>query len=118
MFTELPVPGAETVIPIFEKKQPPLGNQPPVLERDILESLYYVQGKTKNLATLHDWYMAVAFAVRCRLMNNWIDTLHNLHEKKDKIVGYLSAEFLMGPHLGNALINLGVMNEFDQATRN
>jgi starch phosphorylase len=29
-------------------------------------------------------------------------------DKNIKIVGYLSAEFLMGPHLGNALINLGI----------
>jgi starch phosphorylase len=118
MFSELQTSGAATQTPIFEKEHPRLSIQPAVLERDILESLYYVQGKTKNLATLHDWYMAVAFTVRCLLMNNWIDTLHNLREKKDKIVGYLSAEFLMGPHLGNALINLGALAEFDQATRN
>jgi starch phosphorylase len=118
MFSELQTPGAETKIPIFEKEHPRLSIQPVILERDILESLYYVQGKTKNLATLHDWYMAVAFTVRCLLMNNWIDTLHNLRDKKNKIVGYLSAEFLMGPHLGNALINLGALTEFDQATRN
>ena len=118
MFSELQTSGAETRIPISDKEQPRLSYQPANLERDILESLYYVQGKTKNLATLHDWYMAVAFTVRCLLMNNWIETLHNLRDKKDKLVGYLSAEFLMGPHLGNALINLGVMNEFDEATKN
>ena len=118
MFNELQTSGTATSLPVFEKEHPRLSIQPAILERDILESLYYVQGKTKNLATLHDWYMAVAFTVRCLLMNNWIDTLHNLRDKKNKIVGYLSAEFLMGPHLGNALINLGALNEFDQATQN
>jgi starch phosphorylase len=133
MLTELPISGveiksaeaktaeaktAEAETPIFDNEPPKSANLPAMLERDILESLYYVQGKTKDLATIHDWYMAVAFTVRCRLMNNWIETLHNLQEKKDKIVGYLSAEFLMGPHLGNALINLGALAEFDQATRN
>lgn len=118
MFSELQTSGAATQIPISDTEQPRLSYQPANLERDILESLYYVQGKTKNLATIHDWYMAVAFTVRCLLMNNWIDTLHNQREKKDKLVGYLSAEFLMGPHLGNALINLGALSEFDQATRN
>jgi starch phosphorylase len=115
MFTESKISDAETKISVVEKEQPTPVNQPEMLERDILENLYYVQGKTKNLATIHDWYMAVAFTVRCRLMDNWIDTLHNLQERKDKIVGYLSAEFLMGPHLGNALINLGALSEFEQA---
>jgi starch phosphorylase len=116
MFTDSKI--SETKISVVEQEQPILINEPAMLERDILESLYYVQGKTKNLATIQDWYMAVAFTVRCRLMNNWIDTLHNLQEKKDKIVGYLSAEFLMGPHLGNALINLGALSEFEQAMQN
>jgi starch phosphorylase len=118
MFTESKISDAETKISIVENEQSMPVNQPEMLERDILENLYYVQGKTKNLATIQDWYMAVAFTVRCRLMDNWIDTLHNLQEKKDKLVGYLSAEFLMGPHLGNALINLGALSEFEQAMQN
>jgi starch phosphorylase len=90
--------------------------QPQSLDQEILNNLNIIQGKSKELATLNDWYMAVAFTVRSRLMKNWIAALHGLLSKEVKIVGYLSAEFLMGPHLGNALINLDKLEEFREAT--
>src|SRR5207344_3323202 len=93
-----------------------MANQIGILERDILENLYFIQGKSRDLATANDWYMAVAYTVRSRLMKNWIDTLHDLKDKQVKLVGYLSAEFLMGPHLGNAMINLGIYDEVKKAT--
>ncbi|MBZ5859371.1 glycogen/starch/alpha-glucan phosphorylase [Flavihumibacter profundi] len=92
-------------------------NQVAQLEKDILENLYSIQGKSRDLATTNDWYMAVAYTVRNRLMKNWIDTLHGLMDKEVKLVGYLSAEFLVGPHLGNALINLGIYDEVKEATQ-
>src|SRR5436190_15063759 len=91
------------------------GNIPAELKQAILDHLYFVQGKSTELATLHDWYMAVAYTVRDRMMKNWIDSLQHLHDKGRKIVCYLSAEFLVGPHLGNALINLGIENEINEA---
>ena len=94
-----------------------VANQVAELEKDILENLYYIQGKSKELATINDWYMAVAYTVRSRLMKNWIGTLHDLMETKTKFVGYLSAEFLMGPHLGNAMINLGIFDQVEEATQ-
>ena len=90
-------------------------NEPAVLKQAILDHLYYTQGKPVNLATLNDWYMAVAYAVRDRMMQNWINLIHRMNDKDLKIVGYLSAEFLMGPHLGNALINLGIYDEIKNA---
>ena len=39
------------------------------------------------------------------------------YDKQIKLVGYLSAEFLMGPHLGNALINLGIFDEVKEAVQ-
>jgi glycogen phosphorylase len=32
-----------------------------------------------------------------------------------KVVAYLSAEFLTGPHLGNSLVNLGIWDAVEQA---
>ncbi len=92
--------------------------EPAMLEKEIVNNLYFVQGKSKELASPNDWYMAVAFTVRDRLMMNWINTLHNFQHTKAKLVGYLSAEFLMGPHLGNAMINLGIFEDVKQATQN
>ena len=70
-----------------------------------------------EMATSHDWYVALAYTVRDRMMKNWIESLHRLHDKDLKIVGYLSAEFLLGPHLGNGLINLGILDEAKEATK-
>jgi starch phosphorylase len=85
------------------------------LKQAILDHLCFLQGKSTSLATQHDWYMAVAYTVRDRMMVKWVDSLQRLNEKDLKIVGYLSAEFLMGPHLGNALINLGIVDEVREA---
>jgi starch phosphorylase len=101
-----------------EKKQAGDAGSPTKAEtfkQAILNNLYYIQGKPADLATLNDWYIAVAFTVRDRLMENWVASLKKLRDKDLKIVGYLSAEFLMGPHLGNALINLGIYDEIKQA---
>ena len=90
-------------------------SDPETLKQAILDHLYYTQARPLNLATLNDWYMAVAYAVRDRMMKNWVNLIQRLYEKDLKIVGYLSAEFLMGPHLGNALINLGIYDETKKA---
>ena len=91
------------------------GNSPAELKQAILDNLYFIQGRSTELATPNDWYMAVAYTVRDRMMKNWVDSLQHLRDKNVKIAGYLSAEFLMGPHLGNALINLGIENEIKEA---
>ena len=38
------------------------------LKQAILDHLCFMQGKSANLATPHDWYMAVAYTVRDRMM--------------------------------------------------
>ena len=53
--------------------------------------------------------MALAFAVRDRLLDGWLLAQDHLGDADVRIVGYLSAEFLMGPHLGNNLVNLGIV---------
>src|SRR6516225_10635781 len=54
--------------------------------------------------------MALAYTVRDRMMHRYIATLDSIAETNAdaKVVAYLSAEFLTGPHLGNSLINLGI----------
>jgi len=84
------------------------------LKNAFLDDLYYVQGKFPALATRNDYYMALAFAVRDRLLQRWISTAAIYTEKGSRTVAYLSAEFLMGPHLGNNLINLGIFDRVKQ----
>jgi starch phosphorylase len=78
------------------------------LQQAILNHLQYTQGRIPELATRNDWYIALATAIRDRLMQNWIRSVQALRRRDVRVVSYLSAEFLMGPHLGNCLINLGL----------
>ena len=81
------------------------------LRHAFLHHLFYTQGKFPALATKTDLYLALAFAVRDRLLQRWIATAHEYTRLGSRTVAYLSAEYLMGPHLGNNLINLGMFDE-------
>jgi starch phosphorylase len=93
------------------------GTSAALLKQAVLDNLYYVQGKIPELATKNDWYMAVAYAVRDRMLDRFIRSLSELRSPKVKIASYLSAEFLMGPHLGNNLLNLGITDEMREAVK-
>ena len=78
------------------------------LKRAFLDNLYYMQGKFPQLATGNDYYKALAYAVRDRMLQRWISTAATYTAQGSRTVAYLSAEFLMGPHLANNLINLDI----------
>jgi glycogen phosphorylase len=84
------------------------------LKNAFLDDLFYAQGKFPALATRNDYYMALAFAVRDRMLQRWISTAAVYTKQASRTVAYLSAEFLMGPHLGNNLINLGIFDRITQ----
>jgi len=90
------------------------------LKRAFADNLFYVQGRSGLIATPNDLYMALAYTVRDRMLNRYVQTIHqyirNVTEDKGlKTVAYLSAEFLLGPHLGNNLVNLGIVDEVRNA---
>ncbi|KPK43812.1 MAG: maltodextrin phosphorylase [Nitrospira bacterium SM23_35] len=85
------------------------------MKQSILENLRSRVAKLPQNATPNDWYLALSFAVRDRMMQQWIDSLQNYTEDIP-VVAYLSAEFLLGPQLRNILVNLGMYDEaFDAA---
>ncbi|MGQ4646862.1 glycogen/starch/alpha-glucan family phosphorylase [Lyngbya aestuarii] len=85
------------------------------IKRAFADNLYYIQGKNEFLAKPFDYYMALAYTVRDRLLYRWINTA-TTHLKQDvKTVHYFSAEFLMGRQLGKNLLNLGIYERTRQA---
>jgi len=81
----------------------------------VQDHLRYHLGRHVAVASPHDWYVALALTVRDRLLQRWVATVDTALRKDVRVVAYLSAEFLMGPHLGNNLVNLGVRAEARKA---
>jgi starch phosphorylase len=87
------------------------------LKQAILENLRYVVGEDTATATEMDYFLAVAYTVRDRILARWLATRRGYREHDVRVVCYLSAEFLMGPHLANNLLNLGIEDPMRQATK-
>lgn len=86
----------------------------PTLRRAIADNLRYLQAKIPATASINDYYLALAYTIRDRLLNRWLATNSVYFQPEVKVVCYLSAEFLVGPHLGNNLINLGIYERVAQ----
>ena len=78
-------------------------------------NLFSVLGRFPATATVNDKYLALAYSVRDRLLERWAATSETYYRKRVRTVCYLSAEFLLGPHLGNNLVNLGSFDTAKQA---
>ena len=87
------------------------------LKRAFLDNLFYVQGKFPKLASQHDYYLALAYTVRDRLLARWVRTAEIYTHLGSRTVAYMSAEFLLGPHLGNNILNLGIEEPVHGAMR-
>ncbi len=85
------------------------------LKQAFVDNLFYVQGRFMPVATPNDHYMALAYTVRDRILDRWIEASIGYFEKRVRTVCYLSAEYLPGPHLGLNLVNLGLYDEAAQA---
>ena len=72
--------------------------------REFLHELNAKQGVTLSRSTVNDQYLALASTVKNYLMARWLETGRRTREAKVKTVGYLSAEYLLGRQLDNALL--------------
>src|SRR5215217_7793809 len=84
-------------------------------KRAFRDHLFYVLGRFPATATANDKYLALAYSVRDRILDRWVKTSETYYRKKVRTVCYLSAEFLLGPHLGSNLVNLGAFDAAKQA---
>ncbi len=85
------------------------------IRQAILENLTCIQGRFVPVATRNDYYLAVAYTVRDRILARWAKTAQTYYQRESRTVCYFSAEFLLGPQLENHLINLGLCDEVKKA---
>jgi starch phosphorylase len=104
--------GASTCKP---SEQTRTGLSVEAIRQAFLDNLFYTQGRALDAATPNDLYQALAYTLRDRILHRWIQTIHTYRHTDCRTVCYLSAEYLPGPHLGNNLLNLGVMENAREA---
>jgi len=78
------------------------------LKQSFLDNLLCALGRVPLAATPHDFYAALALTVRDRVLQHSVRTMEHYAAQDARVVAYLSAEFLPGPHLANNLLNLGI----------
>jgi glycogen phosphorylase len=109
-------PGAASAAPA-DRTNVRTGLGAEAISQALIDNLHYLQAKLPEHATRNDWYMALAYTVRDRMLDRYMATVTAITAPASaaKIVAYLSAEFLTGPHLGNSLINLGIWKATEEA---
>ena len=74
----------------------------------VVDNLMYRQARYPAIATKQNWYIALAHSVRDRMLERWVNTVMAYAARDVKVACYFSAEFLIGPQLGNNLMSLGI----------
>ena len=82
------------------------GMQAPALSRAMMDHLRYSVGRPQAALRPEHYYRALALAVRDRMQDRRFASTQTSLELGRKVTCYLSAEFLIGPQLGNNLLNL------------
>lgn len=85
------------------------------LRSSFLHHLTRTVGRLLDVSTDVERYHALAHVVRDQVMDDWIRTIQSYRERDVRVVCYLSAEFLLGPHLMNDLLNLDLTESCDEA---
>ncbi|MFQ3580764.1 MAG: glycogen/starch/alpha-glucan phosphorylase [Chloracidobacterium sp.] len=85
------------------------------IQRSFLDHLEFTLAKDRFSMTELDQYLALAHAIRDRMIERWLRTQDAYYRADAKRVYYLSMEFLMGRTLGNAIINLNLRDECQKA---
>lgn len=101
--------------PIVAVEDDRTGTSVETLKRAIMDNLFYLQARFPSVASRNDFYMALSYTVRDRLLQRWISSAETYLQQGSRTVCYFSAEFLLGPHLGNNLVNLGIRSEVEAA---
>ena len=80
-----------------------------------MDELRYGQGVALTRSSLNDKYFALAHTVRRALMARWLDTLTTQMAAGKRAVAYLSAEYLLGRQLDNAMLAVDLQDSATEA---
>jgi starch phosphorylase len=83
----------------------------------IIDVLRHRIGKDERAAKPHDWFQAAILALRDKIIDAWMDSTRRTYDTGGKRVYYLSLEFLIGRLMRDALSNMGLTREMEQALR-
>lgn len=97
-------PGSPTRADLVEHSRTGMGAA--ALQRAINDHLRYSIGRPAAARRPEHYYRALALAVRDRMQDRRVVSTQTSLDLGRKVTCYLSAEFLMGPQLGNNLLNL------------
>jgi len=89
----------------------------PAIDALIIDVLRHRIGKDERAAKPHDWFTATVLTLRDRIVDRWMESTRETYDKGGKRVYYLSLEFLIGRLLRDALSNMGLTREMEQALR-
>ncbi len=87
------------------------------LRMDVLAKLEKQLAKFPEVATFNDYYLALSYALRDRVLDRWGRSASTFLDEQHRTVIYLSAEYLIGPQLGNTMLCLGLEREVAEAVR-
>ncbi len=111
-----PPPSIASAAPLEALPYDTLGMDADSFRKGILGHLQYTLAELpKHVDSEWEPYVALALAVRDRMIQGWIHTQDTYYERDAKRVYYLSLEYLMGRTLGNSLINMGLLDECAKA---
>jgi len=94
---------------------PPVTDTVAALEEAIWYHVRYSLGKAWQSLSKRDLFVAVALAVRDRMVDKMFETAARYHKADVKRLYYVSMEFLIGRLLGTNLQNLGLLDLCQEA---
>ncbi|MGE4409010.1 MAG: glycogen/starch/alpha-glucan phosphorylase [Sphingobium sp.] len=87
------------------------------IEARIIDILRHRVGKDERAAKSHDWFTSAVLTIRDAIVDRWMESTRETYADGGKRVYYLSLEFLIGRLLRDALSNMGLTREMEDALR-